>query len=231
MHAVARLFALLLCGVVLVGITSGCSRNRAQQPAPDAESERLDLPGGAASLFGARSDRGVLILADEEVGGWRPLAAEMARIGYVVLVVPHSAAIEPGSVATAATALTRRGVERIVIVGSGRAASVALAAASNSTGVAVLNPPGELDAAQAGGVAPVAFLAMASLSDPASSTLARQLYSAAQEPRTLALYPARDPAPAAFAGASNELKTAFLDFLRTAFEPLSAGSARLSDGA
>ena len=108
-------------------------------------------------------------------------------------------------------------------MGSHGGAAAALAAAGEgAAGVAALNPTAEPAPSPAAGMPPVPFLALASLADAASSGLAQRMYSAAGEPRTLALYPAREPAPAVFAAPSGELKAAFLDFLRSAFEPLSA---------
>jgi hypothetical protein len=70
---------------------------------------------------------------------------------------------------------------------------------------------------------PVPLLALASLTDAGSSAQARRLYDAAQEPRTLALYPARSAAVGLITGDEpSELKSVLLEFLRSAFEPLSA---------
>jgi len=214
----------LLASVVAIG----CSRGGGAKAPPGATAVTIAAPEGQRPgfLYGNASDRGVVLIAgDADTNAWSPLAGELSRLGYRVLVIAQPSRDGVAAARAAAMELARRGTERIVYVGSRGSAAAALGAAGDGTaGVAVLNPTTEPEPAPAAGMPSVPLLAFASLADAASSGVARRLYDAAGEPRTLALYPAREAAPAVFAAPSGELKSAFLDFLRSAFEPLSARS-------
>ena len=222
--ALLRPLTLAACLLVLA-CTPGCSRKGGAQAPPGATALTIAAPGGdrPGFLYGGASERGIVLVAgDTNTDQWSSLAGELSRLGYRVLVIGLPS--DGGAARAAGAELTRRGSDRILYVGSQAGAAPALAAATaGGAGVALLNPtaePAPLPAA--GGAPPVPLLALASLTDAQSSAVARRLYDAAGEPRTLALYPAREPAPAVFAGEGGELKNAFLDFLRSAFEPLSA---------
>jgi len=173
------------------------------------------------ALYGAPSTRGIVIVAgDSGTAAWAPLAGELTKLGYQVAVLPLPRSDDVTSVRAAAQQLMANGAERVVFIGSRDGAAAALAgAAGGAAGVALLNP-GEIAPEVA--VPPVSFLALASLADGESSATAQRLYRTAREPRSLALYPAHDPAPTVLAGETGDLKNAFLDFLRAAFQPLSA---------
>jgi pimeloyl-ACP methyl ester carboxylesterase len=223
-----RALAVALLVVLLVSsLVAGCRRTD-DPPAPPFGGSAIELetPGGTTSgaLYGTVSDRGIVVVADDsETAAWAEVASELGRSGYRVIVLPRPARDGAATVRAAAERLAQQGVKQTVFVGSGRGASAALAAAADgASGVGVLNPDGESATVPAGGLPPVALLVMASLRDGPSSAAAQQIYRAAREPRTLALYPAQERAPAAFAGESNELRDAFFDFLRSAFQPLTA---------
>jgi hypothetical protein len=220
MHPAIAAMAAALALVAGVACTGQGTEKPASRPAAGA----VTLAGGVnGRLFGVPSERGVVLVADgPETSAWTALAEELARSGYGVLVIPLAEQGSLESALAAARELERHGAQHVVYVGSGRGGAPALAAAArDAAGVVVLNPPA--DASLAGGMPPVPSLLMASLADGPSSAAAQQLYRAAPEPRILALYPAREPAPAAFE-ANSELKTTFLDFLRSAFQPLSAAA-------
>jgi hypothetical protein len=214
-----------LLAVALLAAT-GCRDSEKPDVASGSTEVQLDTPDGRTSgfVYGATSTRGIVLIADDaNTDAWSALAGELGRIGYQVLVLPRPQRDGGAAARAAADQLTRQGVQQVVFVGSGGGATAALeAAAGGARGVGILNPAGNGTVVPAGGLPPVAILAMASLSNGASSAAAQQIYGAAREPRTLALYPSSEAAPAAFAGDSNELKTAFMDFLRLAFQPLTA---------
>jgi len=207
----ALAIALLLGGVV------ACSR---KGETPAARPGTAGTPAAGGRLFDVSSDRAVVIVTDgADLSGWTSTAEELARSGYRVLLLPPG---DDKAAGAAADELARRGVARVVFVGSGRGVGAALAAAAlGAAGVAVLNPQANGAGSATGAPPAVPSLYMASLADGPSSAAAQQLYRAAPEPRALALYPAREPAPAVF-DASSELKTTFTDFIRSAFQPLSA---------
>ncbi|MGD9894357.1 MAG: hypothetical protein AB7R89_22195 [Dehalococcoidia bacterium] len=219
----ATSLALLLVALL---VAPGCRDSEKPDEAPGSTEVQLDTPDGRTSgfVYGAMSTRGIVLVADDaNTRDWSALAGELGRIGYQVLVLPRPARDGGAAARAAADQLTRQGVQQVVFVGSGSGATAALeAAAGGARGVGILNPDGNDPVIPAGGLPPVALLAMASLGDGASSAAAQEIYGAAREPRTLALYPSSETVPAAFAGESNELKTAFLDFLRLAFQPLAA---------
>lgn len=223
-RAALACFACLVAALLVGCASDKAGRNHGGAASGTAEGSQLSLPGGRVGRsFGPVSQRGVIVIADgPDTGAWAALAEEMGRAGYRVIVVPGTGSDDAAAARAAASQATRRGAERVVFVGSGRSAAAALEAARDgASGVAVLNPPGSLEI-PSGGMPPVPLLAIASLTDGPGSAAAQHLYQAAGEPRTLALYPAREAAPAAFAGDSNELRSALLDFLRAAFLPLSA---------
>jgi hypothetical protein len=217
--------ARILPTLALLAVLALACGEKGKAPAPSgpAPGSTVRLSGGAdARLFGAGFDRGVVVIADgSDTSAWAPVAEDLAQSGYGVLVLPFAESAGTQQALAAARELEGRGAQRIVFVGSGRGTTAALAAAAGgAAGVAVLNPPADFGAPPAA-VPPVPSLTMASLADGGSSAVAQQLYRAAPEPRILALYPAREAAPAAFT-ANSELKSTFLDFLRNAFQPLSA---------
>ena len=217
-----RAFVMLAALTLLAALA--CSNKGTDGPAARPSSGDVSLPGVAGGrLFGAPSERGIVLVADgPDTSAWTGLAEDLARSGYGVLVMPHSEQGGLEATLAAARELQRRGAQHVVFVGSGRGAAQALAAAGrDAAGVAVLNPPP--DSSPPGVMPPVPSLLVASLADGPSSAAAQQLYRAAPEPRILALYPAKETAPAAFE-ANSELKTTFLDFLRNAFQPLSAAA-------
>ena len=207
-------------------LVTGCSRGGGAKTPPVATPVTFGVPGDQRPgfLYGGASDRGVVLIAgDADTNAWSPLAGELAQLGYRVLVIARPSGDGAAAARAAGAELARRGTDRVVYVGSHASTAAALAAAGDgAAGAAALNPAAEPDPIPAAGMPSVPLLALASLADTASSGLAQRMYSAAGEPRTLALYPAREPAPAVFAAPSGELKAAFLDFLRSAFEPLSA---------
>lgn len=221
---VRRLVTALVAAMMVVAL-GGCRDSPKPSP-PDSAEVRLDTPAGPtnARIYGARSGRGIVVVADDaETSAWAQVATELGQAGYQVIVLPRPERDAAATVRVASDHLSQRGATQVVFIGSGRGATAALeAAAGGASGVGVLNPAGAASGIPAGGVPPVALLVMASLRDGPSSAAAQELYRAAREPRRLALYPAVEPAPAAFAGESNEVKMALFDFLRAAFQPLAA---------
>jgi hypothetical protein len=217
--------AILMVGIMAL-VLAGCRDSAGRSEPPDSTEVHLDTPSGTTKgfVYGGISTRGIVLIAgDAGAGAWSALASELGRMGYQVLLLPQPPRDGGATARAAADRLAGQGVQQVVFIGSGRGATAALeAAAGGSNGVGVLNPDGSVDVMPAGGMPPVALLVMAALSDGPSSAAAQQLYRAAREPRTLALYPSSEALPAAFAGDSNELKAAFFDFLRTAFQPLAA---------
>jgi hypothetical protein len=212
--------------IIAVLACAGCRDSEKPADAPASTEVQLDTPGGRTSgfVYGAMSTRGIVLVADDaDTGAWSSLAAELGRMGYQVIVLPRPARDGAATARAAADRLTRQGVQQVVFLGSGRGVAAALeAAAGGASGAVVLNPVGNGDAIPAGGLPPVALLVMAALSDGASAAAAQEIYRTAREPRTLALYPSSATVPAAFAGEGNEVKSAFFDFLRSAFQPLTA---------
>lgn len=217
--------AILILAIMALAL-AGCRNSAGRSTPPDSTEVHLDSPSGTTSglIYGGRSTRGVvLIVGDSNTDVWSALASELGQMGYRVLLLPQPLRDGGATARAAADRLAGQGVEQVVFIGSGRGAAAALeAAAGGSNGVGILNPDGSTGVIPAGGMPPVALLVMATLGDGPSSAAAQQLYRAAREPRTLALYPSSEAIPAAFAGDSNELKAAFFDFLRTAFQPLAA---------
>lgn len=220
---------ILIAAVTAAGL--GCSRDsgrtedvRSAAPA-GAQPVTLDVSGRpVGDLYGSGSVRGVVVASGAgERSAWAPVAAELARLGYQVLVYTQPQGGGAATAQAAADTLRRRGAEKVVFLASGPAAAAALEAArTDAAGVAVLAPAGN-DPIPAAGMPAIEALMMASLNDGPSAALARRIYDAAPEPRTLALYPSRDGVPAVFSGeATSEIKTALLDFIRRAFEPQSA---------
>jgi dienelactone hydrolase len=208
---------------IVAAAALGSMSCRSKGPSADGDQATQRNVEGDFALFGGPSSRGVVLIAgDRRTGAWSAFATELGRLGYRVLVLPLPGNNPEAAALAAAEVLARQGVERIVFVGSGAGADAALAgAAAGAAGVVILNPIGAAQTVPGAGMPSVASLMMASLSDGPSSATAQKLYQSAPEPRRLALYPARDPAPAAFT-AAGELRTAFLDFLQAAFTPLSA---------
>jgi hypothetical protein len=209
--------------ILALAIVACAGKGRDTPPAGGAPGA-VTLPGGTdGRIFGVPSERGVVLIADPpDTSAWTGLADELARSGYGAIVIPFADHGSLEAATAAARELERRGALHVVFVGSGRGVAPALAAAArDAAGVVALNPPA--DASPPGAMPAVPSLMMAALADGPSSAAAQQLYRAAPEPRILALYPGRETAPAAFE-ASPELKTTFLDFLRNAFQPLSAAA-------
>lgn len=228
------LWAIVVAALAVACIGSGCSRGGstpesgdASTPAAGAAAVTIRSAGGSVNgqVYGPTSGRGVVVITGpNETDAWATLATELGQLGYRVLVFAPPERAAAGAARAAADLLRGQGVEKIVLVGSGAATATALEAARDGAdGVAVLNPAAGADPIPNGGMPAVPVLALGSLADAPSSALARRIYDAAAEPRTLALYPSRAAAPGVFGAAeSAELKSVFLDFLRSAFEPLSA---------
>ena len=226
-----RTIRLLCATAIVVLLVCGCSKRGASpaaRPTPrGAQAVTIDAPGGSmpGDLYGPTSRRGIVVISSGAAGEWTPLALELGQLGYRVLVYTPPAGRGGADTARAAAGLLRRrGVESVVYVATGVGATAALeAAGGDAAGVALLNPAAPPEPLPSGAAPAVPVLALASLADAASTALARRIYDAAAEPRTLALYPARTVAPAVFAAPETaEVKSVFFDFLRDAFEPLSA---------
>jgi hypothetical protein len=202
------------------------SASQAQPTPADGRSIRIETPstGVTGMLFGSSSSRGVLVIAGDDDGAYRTLAAALARAGYRVLLYRQPQRDSPATARAAAAALRRQGVQKLVLVAGGGAVADALDAAHDGIdGVVALSPSGRSDPLPSLGMPSLPVLALASLTDAESSAQARRIYDAAVEPRMLALYPERGPAITIIGGAEpSALQSVLLDFLRRAFEPLSA---------
>lgn len=223
-QALASLF--LALSLSAVACTSAPNTYQAQPTPAGGRTIRIEgaNAGISGTLFGPSSTRGVLVIAGDDDSAYRALAAELGQAGYRVLLVRQPERDRPATARAAAAALRRQGIEKLVLVAGGGAVADALhAARDGADGVVALSPSGQADPLPTLVMPALPVLALASLTDAASSAQARRIYDAAVEPRILALYPARGPAVAIIGGAEpSELDSVLLEFLRSAFEPLSA---------
>jgi pimeloyl-ACP methyl ester carboxylesterase len=228
-----RRVSLLLLAFLLFALVGGACRDggdsrsqnsdgAAGQP---ARSAAVKIGNVTADLFGTSSPHAVVIVSPpDERAAWQQVAASLATTGYSVLLYSRPDRDADATARRAGELLRGRGVEKVVFVGSRAGAADALSAArDDGAGVAILNPLAPPEPIPSAGMPLSALLAMASLADGTSSALARRVYEAAPEPRTLALYPARLSSPAVLTDPSTpEVRDVFMEFLRSAFESQSA---------
>src|SRR5262245_15157352 len=220
------LAVLLLCALLGAGCRGqGGASQKGAAIAPPAGASSVQVGEVAADLFGTSSPNGVVIVSPpEERTAWQQVGPTLVSAGYRVLLYTRP---DRGADATArreGDLLRTRGAEKVIFVGSRAAAADALAAGrDDASGVVVINPLSPPEPIPAAGMPPAPLLALASLTDGPASALARRIYDAAQEPRTLALYPAKLSGPAALNDASTaEVRGVFMDFLHASFGSLTA---------
>jgi len=221
---------LLLLIPALIACNRGGSGGRVaappDSPGPNARTVVID-PGArlTGSLYGTSATRGIVIVSPtDDFQAWERVAVVLAQQGFRVLLYRRPARDGDGAARAAGDALRQHGATKVLYIASGAAVADALVAArTDAAGLVVYNPKAGAESPPRGGMPPVPLLALASLADNETNAQARRLYDAAQEPRTLALYPQRTISPALLAGADNsELAAVLSDFLRSAFETLSA---------
>lgn len=223
-----RRFTLAFVAAALVfGACSGSSTSSTTRQQPDQSGgsvASLGASGGTVRVYGPRTTRGIVLIAPADAAGWSAFAEELGRVGYRVVLLPATGADAESRAQQAAALLRREGAEKIAFIGGGDGAATAITAARlDAVGVAVLGPSAKSEAALGRGLPSVPLLALAPLADGPSAATARRIYDAAAEPRTLALYPGSLGVPAVFTGPNApDVRTVLTDFLRAAFESLSA---------
>ncbi len=169
------------------------------------------------------------------------LAQELAGDGALALTVdlppasqPAGGGTLPAVAATRAAAgyLRSRGAEKVALIGEREGGAIALQAAAGDkiNGVAALSAPLEYRNVDAAVDVLAALpridrpvLLMAALGDSDAAVVARKLYEAARDPRTLALVPGQAKGAELVRGAEGaQALNVLRDFLREAFTPLSA---------
>lgn len=217
--------------LVVVALLGGACRGSGQpssaRPSTTAAAGSvvaLNGTGASVRMFGRRSSRGIVLIVPGDVSGWGTFAEELGRAGYRVALLASTTTDGESRAQQAAALVRREGAEKIVFIGGGDGAAAAITAARlDAAGVVLLAPSATSAAVLGGGLPPVPLLALSPLADAASAAAARRIYDAAVEPRTLALYPGSLGVPAVFTEPNApDVRTVLTDFLRAAFEALSA---------
>jgi hypothetical protein len=230
--------ALALVALLLAGCGRGAQPSSGPPPPAGGGAQRISFagPGGttlSGGVYGRAQAQGVVLVPDggRRADVWDALAADLAASGFFVLALDFPAEGLPGgpvaAVRAAVAQLQARGARQVVLIGEGAGGAAALAAAAGEpvVGVAALSAPavyrGPTGDADALGAAPHidgVVLAMAALGDGEGVAVARRIYAAAAEPKTLALVPGSARGAALVIGPdAAQARDVLRAFLREAF--------------
>jgi pimeloyl-ACP methyl ester carboxylesterase len=188
-----RLIGLLCAAALLTGCGGSGGGSGAAVPARaclEGGERAFSFPAADGPTTGVvlgRGRTGVVLghQAGSDLCEWLPRARALARQGRQVLAFDFGTAHIKEGMAAAAAELRRRGVTRLVLVGSSMGGTAAIAAAAQLTppvaGVVSLSGPEEYDGADAAAAAPklrVPVLFIAADDDPPFDDAARALYKA-----------------------------------------------------